>query len=179
MKSGRKNARVATGAGSRSHLHDWTRARLMALTGAQLKALLLVASGPGLRSPVSASGDTAVIERLLADMSRAHGTPGSGLLERAASETTPVQELIRIKELAKALAREAEGRSHRTAARLLYHVAVAAAFVHHAATISGRPMGKQQELYGKFAASWAGHTIGRLFREAATRVADRSGPDAG
>jgi hypothetical protein len=178
MKSDREKTDRATNAESRPHVHTWTTARLKALTGSQLKALLLVASEPSPRSSVPSSERAAEIERLLADMSRAHGVRSDGLLEQAASRTTSVQALIRIKELAKALAKEAEDGNHREAAQLLYHVAVAAAFVYHAATISGRPMQKQQERYERFAASWAGQSLGLLFREAASRVADQSGSDA-
>jgi hypothetical protein len=92
------------------------------------------------------------------------------LLERVAIPTTPVAELRQIKERAKALLHEAADRSQRDGAQLLYHAAVAAAFVHHAAEISGRPMHKQHALYQRFATMWEGHAIGRLFRDAAARI---------
>lgn len=179
MKSNRTTTRRAVNAGPGPPAHTWTRARLKALTGSQVKALFLVASESRPRSSARSSERAAEVERLIADMSRRHGIPSGAVLEQAASKTTSVQDLIRIKELAKALAQEAEDRRHREAAQLLYHVTVAAAFVNHTATISGRPMQKQQALYEKFAVSWAGQTIGRLFREAATRVAYRTGSDAG
>ena len=96
--------------------------------------------------------------------------PAQMLLETAAAATTPVQELIRIKDQAKVLMKEALDAPQRDAARLLYHVTVAAAFVHHGAAISGRPMPKQLRLYERFAGAWAGHAFGRLFDEAAARV---------
>ncbi len=119
------------------------------LTASQVKALLIVASLPG--PPLAG--------------------PYSDLLEKVAQDTTAVQELTRVKEQAKALMKEAADEGDRDAARLLYHAAVAAAFVHHGAAISGRPMRKQQRLYERFAEQWAGHALGRLFREAAARVA--------
>ena len=97
--------------------------------------------------------------------------PHKELLETAAHEATSVQELTRIKESAKVLMKQAEEGPEREAAQLLYHLAVAAAFVRHGAEISGRPMRKQQALYERFAATWADHPIGELFREAAARVA--------
>ena len=95
----------------------------------------------------------------------------SNVMETATKQTTSVQELTRIKELAKALMKEAGDRQHLEAARLLYHVSVASAFVHHDAAISGRPMHKQQFQYERLAATWSEHPIGQLFREAAARVA--------
>jgi hypothetical protein len=116
----------------------------------------------------AASALKADVERLLSEM------PGSreGLLATAATDTTSVEELVRIKELAKAWAGDAVDSPHRDAARMLYHLAVAAAFVHHAAAISGRPLRKQQLLYETFADAWTGHPIGRVFRQAATRLLD-------
>jgi hypothetical protein len=118
------------------------------LSESQVKALLIVAAKSG----------------------RPSTAPYADLLEKAAQEATTVEELTGIKEQAKGFLRETADRRHRDAATLLYHVAVAAAFVRHGAAISGRPMHKQQKLYEKFAATWAAHPIGQLFREAARRV---------
>ena len=117
-------------------------------TRAQVKALLLVASKtrPG----------------------EAH--PYADLLEAAIKETTPVAELAQIKEQAKTYLKDAPDRRHREAATLLYHAAVASAFVHHSALISGRPMRKQEALYKQFADAWDGRPLGRIFREAAARA---------
>jgi len=115
---------------------------------------------------------------IVATKSRRPSTaPYSGLLDQAAKETTTVQELASIKEQAKAFLKEAADSRHRDAATLLYHVAVASAFVRHGAEISGRPIRKQQQLYEKFAETWAGHPIGELFREAARRVAGIDPPE--
>ena len=124
------------------------------LSESQVKALLIVASKSRPRSPA----------------------PYAGLLDEAVKETTTVQELASIKEQAKVFLKEADSR-HRDAATLLYHVAVASAFVRHGAEISGRPMRKQHQLYEKFADTWAGHPIGQLFREAARRAAGTDTPE--
>jgi hypothetical protein len=129
---------------------NWTNANLDSLTGTQLKALLLVAS--------DAPPDLETM-------------PHRELLETAADDTTSVEELSRIKDAAKVLAKQAEDGPHREAAQLVYHVAVVAAFIRHGAEISGRPMRKQQAIYERFAATWAGHPIGDLFREAVSRTA--------
>jgi hypothetical protein len=125
------------------------------LSESQVKALLILASK--WRSPAPA--------------------PYFDLLDQAAKETTTVQELAGIKDQAKGFLKDAPDTRHREAARLLYHVSVAAAVVRRGAAISGRPMHKQQDLYAKFAATWAGHPIGELFREAARRVARTNTPE--
>jgi hypothetical protein len=122
-------------------------------TRAQIKALLLVAS----------------------TSKRQAANPYADLLATAIDAATPVTELTRIKDQAKAFLEHAEDRRHREAATLLYHAAVAAAFVHHAARISGRPMRKQEALYRQFADAWDGRPLGRIFREAAARAV---APDA-
>jgi hypothetical protein len=61
--------------------------------------------------------------------------------------------------------------SHRVMKTDLYHAAMAPAFVHHDAEISGRPMHKQQMIYERFAATFGEQPLGRLFRDAAARVA--------
>jgi len=121
----------------------------------QVKALLIVASKS--RRPSTA--------------------PYTDLLDKAVKDTTTVQELASIKDRAKGFLEEAADKRHHDAATLLYHVSVAAAFVRHGAAISGRPMRKQQALYEQFAATWAGHPIGELFREAARRVAGTDAPE--
>ena len=125
------------------------------LSESQVKALLIVASKS--RRPSTA--------------------PYSDLLDKAAKETTTLQELAGIKEQAKAFLKGAPDRRHRDAATLLYHATVAAAFVRHGAEISGRPMRKQQQLYEQFAETWVGHPIGQVFREAALRVAGTNTPE--
>ena len=140
------------------------------LSESQVKALLIVASESGSQSPLPSIANLSTVERLLTEMSR---TPDSdaNMLETATKQTTSVQELTRIKGLAKTLMKAADDSQHLEAARLLYHVSVAAAFVHHDVAISGRPMHKQQFQYERLADTWSGHPIGQLFREAAARVA--------
>ena len=118
-------------------------------TRAQVRALLVVAAKSRRRS----------------------AQPFADLLDAAAKPTTPVAELVRIKDLAKSHLQDAPDQRHREAATLVYHVAVASAFVHHDAMISGRPMRKQRALYQQFAAAWEDRPIGRIFQEAAARVA--------
>lgn len=164
MTSQHDNTRRLSGDTETSPSSPSPRARLDSLTGSQLKALLMVAAAPDGQDVAPAQAD---LERLLTEMSGGSENAGADLIATAANETTSVEELVRIKELAKTWAGNAADSPHREAARLLYHLAVAAAFVYHAAAISGRPLRKQQFLYEKFAEAWTGHAIGRVFREAA------------
>ena len=141
------------------------------LSESQVKALLIVASESGSQSPLPSIANVSKVERLLTEMSRTRDDSHANVLETATKQTTSVQELTRIKGLAKALMKAADDSQHLEAARLLYHVSVAAAFVHHDVAISGRPMHKQQFQYERLAETWSGHPIGQLFREAAARVA--------
>lgn len=56
------------------------------------------------------------------------------------------------------------------AARLLYHLAVAAAVGHHNVDISTRPKGERRLIYERLALGFAGHTAAGVFRRAADRV---------
>ena len=141
------------------------------LTPSQVRALLVVASKPRGASAMSLNNKIARIERQLAELIGASAGPRSELLNEATQVTTPVHKLRSIKEVAKAFIRKSVNRDHRDAARLLYHAAVAAAAVHHAAPISCRPMHKQRDAYERLAAAWAGHPLGRLFAGAAAHAA--------
>jgi hypothetical protein len=149
---------------------NWT-ARLESLTGTQMKALLVVASESRQSSTEALKKGADTDQALLDDMTRDRAGSNAGLLEKASNGSTGVAELTRIKDLAKDLIKESDDSRRREAARLLYHVAVAAAVVHHAESISGRSTQKQQLLFEKLAAAWAGHTIGQLFADAAARTA--------
>ena len=125
------------------------------LTASQLKSLLTLALGGASRA-----------ETLYAD-----------LIERAIAADTRVEDLVALKDSAKAMAREADDRDHREAAQLLYHTAVAAAFVRHNAKISGRPMIKQLALYRELASTLPDGALRALFDAVATRIAAEA-PDA-
>jgi hypothetical protein len=144
---------------------NWINPRRPSLTGSQVKALLRVATESRLQAePLSRRA--AELDAMLEQMSRADGAGSPDLLLRAADPASSVDELTRIKDLAKRLIRSDADDPHRDAARLLYHVSVAAALVYHGVSISGRPIHKQQPLYEQLAEMWAGHAIGDVFRDA-------------
>lgn len=100
----------------------------------------------------------------------------SDAIDRASAATTPLPELESLKDAAKQRIRAAADDDERESARLLYHVAVASALVHHRSRISGRPLVKQQPVYRRLAESWEGHPLGTLFAQAA-QLADTGDPE--
>jgi hypothetical protein len=123
------------------------------LTRAQVRALLLVAAKTRPKAP----------------------SRYAQLLDAAADRATPVAELTAIKDTAKADLERADDRRQREDATLVYHAAVAAAFVHHGALISGRPMRKQLDIYRRYGDAHADSPLGAVFRAAVARLdADRS-----
>jgi hypothetical protein len=100
--------------------------------------------------------------------------PYNDLLEQALETGTSIDALRRIKDQAKEFLKTADDARHRDGAQLLYHVAVASAFVNHAAEISGRPMQKQRDVYERFAERWIGQPLGELFREVIRRIDGQS-----
>jgi hypothetical protein len=140
---------------------------MTSLTASQVKALLIVASEDS-RPAEATDVDAIEVNRTIARMTAANGPAEATLFESVVRDATPVEELTRIKELAKALIAQADDVAGREAARLLYHAAVAAALVHHDARISGRTVEKQQDLYRAYADKWDSHPLGALFRSAAS-----------
>jgi hypothetical protein len=137
----------------------------------QLKRLLILASGSS--EFFTDASDLKEVGRLLAESCKRSGESGERLLERAAAPTTTVVELRRIKELAKKLLDEAKAPHHREASRLLYHVAVAAAFGRLGKDISTRPLGERRLLYERIAIVFSGHPLGQLFRRAVERASQK------
>ena len=108
----------------------------------------------------------------MASSKEAPASPYADLLDRVVDSATTTDELTRIKEVAKGHLERAEDRSQREDAAVVYHAAVAAAFVRHGTLISGRPMRKQREVYQELAERHAGEPLGQLFRDALARLAD-------
>ncbi len=102
----------------------------------------------------------------LADM--AGGRPASWL-DELADASTPLARLVDIKRVAKELLRSAEDEGTRTAAILVYHAAVAAAFARYATVISSRPLGQRLGLYDGLGSALGSHPIGGVFRAAVER----------
>ncbi len=84
-------------------------------------------------------------------------------------EQTPVEALRSIKDIAKELRIKARSETHRNAATLLYHAAIAAAYAWHGVNLSSRPIGVRCDLYEDLGVAFAGDPLGELFRRAIDR----------
>ena len=149
---------------------SWSR-RLDQLSDEGLSALLSVALSSGRPAswlPTSSAG----IVRARASLAAVADTSGDGpaaWLDEVAEPSTSLARLVAVKRAAKALVRSVEDEGTRTAAILVYHAAIAAAFARHATVISSRPPGLRLGLYDGLAAALGDHPLGRVFRAAVDR----------
>lgn len=72
---------------------------------------------------------------------------GAGMLATVQSLTASVEELTGVKDAAETMMRAAKDDIERSASRILYHLAVAAAFSRHAVTISDEPLQNWLDIY--------------------------------
>jgi hypothetical protein len=126
------------------------------------------AGGAGIRRQV-------LLERL-ADLMESDARQARTLLLRTADPATSVDELRRTMENAKTYAAEALSDAHWSAATLLYHLAIAAAYAHHGANISTKPASSRLELYEDLASSLGADSLSAVFRLAADKCAGEEAP---
>ena len=145
----------------------------------QLEALLGLAVEPD-ASPISLppeAGDTRELQRLLNELLPDQRESVGLLLEALLPVDQKLEVLERLKELGKRLVADAPTESHRNAARVLYHAAIAAACAHHGVNLSSHPIRSRLSLYEELAALLGTHPLGAVFRKAVTRAArDRMEP---
>ena len=98
----------------------------------------------------------------------AGGRPGAWL-DEVAEASTPLARLVDIKRAAKELLGSVGDEGARTAAILVYHAAVAAAFARYATVISSRPLGMRLGLYDGLSSALQTQPIGAVFRAAVER----------
>ncbi len=133
-----------------------------------LKRVLMLAHG----SPSDSVDihDPAEAGRLLRDVCVRQADSANGLLELAAGPGTPLEDLRFIKELAKRLLKSANSSREAEAARLLFHLAVAAAIGRLRIDMSSRPIADRVLLYERLAIVFSGHRVGDVFRVAAHEI---------
>ena len=108
--------------------------------------------------------------RLLREICTRQADSANILLELAAAPGTPLEDLRFIKELAKRLLKAANSSREAEAARLLFHVAVAAALGRFHIDMSSRPIADRILLYERLAIVFSGHQVGDVFRCAADGI---------
>jgi len=138
----------------------------------QLKRLLILASGSTSRLPEI--NDIDEVSRLIAMLCARQGDTEPDLVAKAAAGTTSVEELRHIKDRAKRLLDDACGPMQGAAARLLYHVAVAAALGRTGVDISSRPIANRRLMYERLRLTFWGHPVADVFRLAADRISRSS-----
>jgi hypothetical protein len=121
------------------------------------------AGGTGIRRQV-------LLERL-AELMESDARQARAALLRTAEAASTVEELRRTMEEAKTYAAEALSDAHWSAATLLYHLAIAAAYAHHGVNLSARPPSSRLELYEDLASSLGADSISAVFRLAADKIA--------
>ena len=157
-------------------MSDGSRSLIDQCTADQLKALLALARGPQPpgQSPQPWAMRPAEFAKRLAELCKVEAVSGELLLATLSAPGTSPAVLGRIKELAKRLLNKAPPDAHRAAATLLYHAAVAAALATHGVNISSRTSAARWPLYEDLSSIFADHPLGRIFRQAADRIAAAS-----
>ena len=107
--------------------------------------------------------------RLLSELCGETRDSGELLLATICDEQTPVEALRSIKDIAKELRIKARSETHRNAATLLYHAAIAAAYAWHGVNLSSRLIEVRCDLYEDLGVAFAGDPLGELFRRAIDR----------
>jgi hypothetical protein len=113
--------------------------------------------------------------RLLSELCGEARDSGELLLTTICDEQTPVEALRSIKDIAKELRIKARGETRRTAATLLYHAAIVAAFAWHGVNLSSRPIEARCDLYEDLGNAFAGEVLGEVFRQATNRAMNLGG----
>ena len=145
---------------------DQTGADVDDLTDTQLRGLLLLASASSdlLMEPDS----PAQVGELLSELKLPHGETGESILRRATAPDAPIDDLSAIKDLAKQLIEQAGDSLPGEAAKILYHLVVAAAY-HRGFDISTRPIAERASTCRRLAAAFQGSPMGDVFLRAAKR----------
>lgn len=138
-----------------------TDAAFGSLTRAQMRRLLALATASSEELTEPETVEEASV--LLAELSAALNLPVEPLIEVASADGTPLARLRLLKDLGKEMTAEAQHPSHRDAAMLLYHVAVAAGYLRFGVNISSRPLTEREAIYQYYAALYDDSDIGRIF----------------
>jgi hypothetical protein len=138
-----------------------------ALTGSQLKALLMLALKRA-DPPASPSGDSriAAAQAALDELTAGGGELTAHVLARIEHDELSLDELRGAKDMAKRLLPAAATQPQKDAVALLYHAAVAAALVRHAEHISSQPIDVCRKIYEGFSRDLSG-PMAALFGDAA------------
>ena len=128
------------------------------------RVLLLAFGSPSVTVEIH---DPASADRLLQDLCARWAKSAQGLLDLAAGQKSALDDLRFIKELAKRLLKASHSSQEAQAARLLYHLAVAAGLNRFHIDMAGSQIADRFLLYERLGIVFSGHPIGDVFRRAA------------
>lgn len=154
-------------------MNEFTSATLDQCTLSQLKGLLSVVleeKNECFSLPAQATAP-AIAARLLDELLPEGGPTGANLLEIVSYETTRLDKLLEVKNLAKLLVDKADTDRHRNAAILLYHAAIAAAYGRERVNLSSRPIESRLSLYDDLALALRRSPLGKVFRQSVEHAA--------
>jgi hypothetical protein len=89
---------------------------------------------------------------------------GDRLVSAVLDPATPLEGLETVRREARELIKRAQSVTQRAAAELLYHAAVAAAYVRHGANIASRPIDIRRTLYERLAGLLSSGPVADIFR---------------
>ncbi len=120
------------------------------------------------------AGDCELLAMLLTEMCGESGPPGTALIQAVCSPNATVEELRKVKELAKKLAMDARDQRRRGAAGLLYHLAMASAFGYHEVNLSSIGAAPPVHLYRELVEGISDDALVAIFEKAVERMPDGS-----
>ncbi len=128
------------------------------------RVLLLAFGSPSVTVEIQ---DPADADRLLRELCTRWAESAQGLLDLAVGQKTALDDLRFIKELAKRLLKAPHSSQEAEAARLLYHLAIAAGLSRFHIDMGASEIADRFLLYERLGIVFSGHPIGDVFRRAA------------
>jgi hypothetical protein len=120
------------------------------------------------------AGDRDLLAMLLGDMCGESGPSGTALIQAVCAPDASVEDLRKVKDLAKKLAMDARDQRHRGAAGLLYHLAMASAFGYHEVNLSSIGAPPPAHLYRELIEGISEDSLVAVFEKAVERLPEGS-----
>ena len=122
------------------------------------------------------AGDGELLAMLLTEMCGESGPSGTALIQAVCAPDATVEDLRKVKDLAKRLAMDARDQLHRGAAGLLYHLAMASAFAYHDVNLSSIGAAPPVHLYRELVEGISDDALVAVFERAVERLPDANEP---
>jgi len=122
------------------------------------------------------AGDRDLLAVLLTDMCSESGPSGTALIQAVCAPDASIEDLRKVKDLAKRLALDARDQRHRGAAGLLYHLAMASAFGYHEVNLSSIGAAPPVHLYRELVEGISDDALVAVFEKAVGRLPEGDEP---